>query len=211
MAAVTVANAGEQLKAGWPELEKSLKAIAGDQEFADGLAQAQDALGIQLPDDVYAALGSQFSVAFGGMGADQGDLKIAVVSNGDKAVLQKLADAGGAVTGLGDPTGAGDPTDAGGLTLKSAGDRTVLSLTEGYADEVASGSGLGDTTGFKDAVKDVDKAQVVGYVDIAGLLAAFKDEVGTDEAENFSGLSALGFSVTGDGASSDFSLRLSTK
>jgi hypothetical protein len=205
LAAVTVANAGEQLKAGWPELEKTLKGIAGDQEFADGLAQAQDALGITLPDDLYAALGSQFSVAFGGLGADASDLKVAVVSNGDKAVLQKLADAAGGQMGLADPAGGG------ALTLKTAGDRTVVSLTDGYASEIAAGSGLGDTAGFKAAVKDADKAQLVGYVDIAGLLTSFKDEVPADEAKNFSGLSAFGFSVTGDGATSDFSMRLTTK
>jgi hypothetical protein len=205
LAAVTVANAGEQLRAGWPELEKSFKSLAGDQEFADGLAEAQDFLGIKLPDDLYAALGSQFSVAFGGLGADQSDLKVAVVSNGDKAVLQKLADAAGQQMGFGDPIGGG------GLTLKSAGDRTVVSLTDGYADEVANGSGLGDTAGFKAAVKDADKAQVVGYVDIAGLLTAFKDDVPVDEVRNFSALSAFGFSVTGDGDSSDFTMRLTTK
>ena len=97
------------------------------------------------------------------------------------------------------------------MTLKSAGDRTVVSLTDGYADEIASGSGLGDTAGFKAAVKDSDKAQIVGYVDVAGLLTAFKDEVPADEAKNLAALSALGFSVTGDGGSSDFSVRLTTK
>jgi hypothetical protein len=211
LAAVTVANAGEQLKAGWPELEKTLKGVAGDQEFADGLAQAQDMLGVKLPDDLYAALGSQFSLAFGGVGADDNDLKVAVVSNGDKAVLQKLADAGTGLTGLADPTGAGDPTGTGGLAVKSAGDRTVVSLSSGYADEIASGSGLGDTPGFKDAVKGVDSAQVAGYVDIAGLVSAFKGDLDADDAKNFAGLSALGFTVSGEGTSSDFSLRLTTK
>jgi hypothetical protein len=205
LAAVTVANAGDQLKAGWPELEKSFKSLAGDEEFTEGLTQAQDALGIKLPDDLYAALGSQFSVAFGGLGADASDLKVALISNGDKAVLQKLADSAGELMGSVDPTGGS------ALTLKSAGDRTVVSLTEGYADEIASGSGLGDTAGFKAAVKDSDKAQIVGYVDIAGLVTAFKDEVPADGAKNLAALSALGFSVTGDGGSSDFSVRLTTK
>ena len=107
--------------------------------------------------------------------------------------------------------GFGDPTGGGALTLKSAGDRTVVSLTDAYADEVASGSGLGDTAGFKAAVKDADTAQIVGYVDIAGVLAAFKDDVPADEATNLGSLSAVGFSVTGDGTSSDFSVRLTTK
>jgi hypothetical protein len=199
LAALSVANAGDQLKAGWPALEKAIKGEAGEQEFADGLAQAEDALGISLPDDLYAALGSQFSLAFGGLGEGQSEFRIAAVTDGDKAVLQRLADA------------AGQSMGAGGLTLKSGDDRTVVSLSEGYADEVASGSGLGDTAGFKDAVKDADSARLAGYVDIAGLVAAFKDEIGAEEAKNLSGLSALGFTVSGEGNSADFSLRLSTR
>ena len=199
LAAVGVANAGAQLKAAWPSIETALKGAAGEQEFADGLAQAQDALGVKLPDDLYAALGSQFSVVFGGLGEGQSDFRIAAVTNGDKAVLQKLADA------------AGQGMGAGGLTLKSGDDRTIVSLSDGYADEVAKGTGLGDTAGFRDAVKDADSARVAGYVDIAGLVAAFKDEMGADEAKNLSGLSALGFTVSGEGNSADFSLRLTTK
>jgi hypothetical protein len=205
LAAVTVANAGAQLEAGWPEIETGLKGVMGDKQFADGLAQLQDALGIKLPDDLYAALGSQFSVAFGGVGADGTDVKVAIVSNGDKAVLQKLADSAGELMGSVDPTGGG------ALTLKPAGDRTVVSLTDGYAKQIASGSGLGDTAGFKAAVKNSDKAQIVGYVDIAGLLTSLKGEFSADEAKNLGSLSALGFSVTGDGGSSDFSMRLTTK
>ncbi len=142
-----------------------------------------------MPDDLYAALGSQFSLVFGGMGEGQSEFRVAAVTNGDKAVLQKLADA------------AGQGMGAGGLTLTSGRDRTIVSLSDGYADEIASGSGLGDTPGFKDAVKDADSARVAGYVDIAGLVTAFKDEMGADTAKDFAGLSALGFTVSGEGNS----------
>ena len=198
LAAVSIANAGEQLKQAWPQLEEAAKAAAGEQEFADGLAQVEDELGISVPDDLYAALGTEFSLVFGGMGEGQSELRIAAVTDGDKAVLQKLADAG---QGMG----------AGALTLKPAGGNTVLSLSEGYADVLAKDHGLGDTARFKDAVQDADSARVAGYVDIAGLLTEFKDEMGANEAKNFAGLSALGFSVSGEGNSADFSLRLTTK
>jgi hypothetical protein len=199
LAALSVANAGDQLKAGWPELEKNLKTALGEQEFADAMAQVEDTLGVSVPEDLAAAVGSQFSLAFGGMGEDQSDLRVAVVSNGDKAILQKLADS------------AGEGMGEGALTLKSAGDRTVVSLSEGYAGDIASGSGLGDTAAFKDSVKGADEARLAGFVDIAGVLAAFEDEIPADDAKDFAGLSALGFTVSGDGNSADFSLRLSTK
>lgn len=199
LAATTVANAGDQLKASWPELEKSLKSSVGEKEFADGLAQVQDALGVKLPDDLAAALGSQFSVAFGGMGEGQSDIKVALVSNGDKAALKKFADA------------AGQGMGAGELALKTQGSTTVLSLSDGYADEIASGSGLGDTPGFKDAMKGVDKSRVALYVDIAGMLNAFKDEIPASQAKNFASLGSLGITAGGEGTSADFRLRLTTK
>jgi hypothetical protein len=199
LAAVGIANAGEQLKAGWPELEKNLKGVAGEQAFAEGLAAAEDSLGITLPDDLYAALGSQFTLAFGGLGEAQSDLKVAMVTNGDKVVLQKLADA------------AGEQMGAGGLALKSAGQSTVLSLSDGYADEITSGAGLGDTAAFKDAVEDLDHARLAAYVDIAGVLATFKDEIPAEDAKDFAGLSAVGVTASGEGTSGDFALRLTTK
>jgi hypothetical protein len=198
LAAVSVANAGDQLRAGWPAMEKAVKEAAGEQEFTDGVAQLESGLGISVPDDLYAALGTQFSLVFGGTGESHSELRIAAVTDGDKAVLQKLSDAG---QGMG----------AGALTLKSTGGNTVVSLSDGYADELATQHGLGATDRFKDAVQDADSARVAGYVDISGLLTEFKDELGADEAKNLAGLSALGFTVSGEGNSADFSLRLTTK
>ena len=198
LAAVSIANAGDQLKQAWPQVEEAAKGAAGEQEFADGLAQIEDELGISVPDDLYAALGSQFSLVFGGMGEGQSELRVAAVTDGDRAVLQKLAD-------------AGQEMGVGALTLEPAGGTTVLSLSEGYADVLGKDHGLGDTARFKDAVRDADSARVAGYVDIAGLVTEFKDEIGADEAKNFAGLSALGFTVSGEGNSADFSLRLTTR
>ena len=198
LAAVSVANAGEQLEAGWPAMQKAIEEAAGKQEFKDGVAELESELGISVPDDLYAALGSQFSLVFGGMGEGQSDLRLAAVTDGDPEVLQKISDAG---QGMG--------SDA--LTLKSDGGTTFVSLSENYVDELSTQHGLGDTDRFKDAVKDADSARVAGFVDIAGLVGEFKDELGADEAKNLAGLSALGFTITGEGNSADFSLRLTTQ
>lgn len=199
LAAISVANAGEQLRAGWPEIEKTLKGFVDEEGYADALDSVESELGISVPDDLYAALGSQFTMVFGGMGEGQSELRVAAVTDGDKAVLQKLADAAGQTMG------------AGGLTLKPADGKSVLSLSEGYADELATGSGLGATDRFKDAVGSDDDARVAGFVDIAGLATEFKDEMDDEEITNLAGLSALGFTVSGEGNSADFSLRLTTK
>ena len=199
LAAVTVANAGEQLKSSWPQVESSLKEAIGAQEFADGVAQVEAELGISVPDDVVKALGSQLSIAFGGLGEDRSELKIGLVTDGDKDVLAKLTDA------------AGQGMGAGQLSLKSADGANVVSLSDTWADELTGDHGLGSTQGFKDAVKDADKARFAGYVDIAGLVDAFSDELPQDAATNLGGLSALGFTVSGEDRSGDFALRLTTK
>jgi len=200
LAAVSVANAGDQLKTSWPEMQKSLRAAVGDKELDDGIQQVEDLLGISVPQDLEAALGSQFTVVFGGMGAD-GAPKVAVVGDGDQAVLQKIADAGSVL---------GTPDE---LAFRPAQGRSVLALTDEYATEVTTGKGLGGMPGFKDAVRDVDKARLAGYVDISGLVAAFKDESAgsKQDAADIANLAALGFTVSGEGNSADFSVRLTTK
>ncbi|MEO6411628.1 MAG: DUF3352 domain-containing protein [Pedococcus sp.] len=199
LAAVSVANGSEQLKAAWPEIDKSIRDSVGAKEYTNALGEIQRTLGISVPKDLYAVLGSQFSLVFGGMGEGQGQLRIAAVTDGDHSTVSRLADAG--AKGMG----------AGALKVASGDERTVVSLSDDYADEVANESGLGGTEAFKSAVKDADQARIAGFVDIAGVVAAFKDEIGPEEAKNFAGFSALGFSVSGEGTSADFSLRLTTK
>jgi hypothetical protein len=199
LAAVGVANAGEQLRSAWPGIEKSLKSLAGEQEFADGLAEAQDALELTLPEDLFKALGTQLTLAFGGMGEGHGDPQVAIVTDGDRAVLQRLAELGGEQT-----TGAP-------LTLKQAGNRSVLALSDGYADSVANGSGLADSDTFKAALPDAAKAKFAAYADIAGLVAEFKDEASPEQAKDLAPLSALGITATGTGDHAEFRMRLTTR
>ena len=199
LAAIGVANAGEQLRTTWPQTEKSLRSMVGEQQFTDGLAQAQEALGITLPEDLFKALGTQLTVSFGGMGEGHADPQVAIVTNGDRAVLQKLADV------------AGQQTVGAPLTLKRAGDRSVLALSEGYAGTVAGGSGLGDTEAFKTALPDAANARFAAYADIAGLVREFKDEAPAQEAADLAPVAALGFSVSGEGDHAEFRVRLTTK
>jgi hypothetical protein len=199
LAAVGVANAGEQLRAAWPGIEKSLKSLAGEQQFTDGLAQAQDKLGLTLPEDLFKALGTQLTLAFGGMGEGHGDPQVAVVTDGDRAVLQKLADFGGEQT-----TGAP-------LTLKQAGNRSVLALSEGYADTVSSGSGLADSDTFKAALPDAAGAKFAAYANIAGLVAEFKDEASPEQTADLAPLAAFGVTATGTGNHAEFRMRLTTR
>ena len=196
LAAVSIANGGEQLRAVWPGLEKGLASVSSP---ADGpLAGVEKVLGVTLPDDLCAALGRQFTVVFGGVEQRNGELRAAVVGDGDQVVLGKLAKAGQALGGK-------------DLTLLPSPGRSVLATSGEYGQEVVTGSGLGDMPGFKDAVEDVEDARAVVYVDIAGLVSEFGDEMDPKDVADLGNLSALGVTVSGEGHSADFRIRLTTK
>ena len=208
LAAVSVANGGDQLRAAWPDIEKVLTGMgagsAADDRLAkdplakDPLAALEDQFGLSLPDDLCAALGSQFTVVFGGVEKRNGELRAAVVGDGDQVVLGKLAKSGQAFGGE-------------ALTLLPAPGRSVLATSDEYGQEVVKGSGLGGMPSFEDAVKDVEDARVVGYVDIAGLVSQFADELDEKDRADLANLSALGLTISGEGHDADFRLRLTTK
>jgi hypothetical protein len=198
LAAVTVANAGDQLKAAWPELEKTL-AGSGDGSGPDMLGELEQQLGLSLPDDLVKALGSQLTIAFGGLGTDTDEIKLALATDGDKAAMRKVADA------VGQGMGAGE------VAFKGGDRRTVLGLSDDWADAVAAGGSLGGTARFKDAVHGLDSARVAAYVDVAGLVEAFGDDMDADERKNLTALGSVGLTASGGDGAADFALRLTTR
>ena len=175
---------------------------AGQEEYDQGLAEVEDTLGISVPDDLVKALGNQLSVAFAGIGDGEApeSLEVGVVTDGDRAVLGRLVD-GGAQAGFG--------VD---LVTKEAGDRTVLSPSQAYADRLAAGrGGLGGSAAFKAAVPDLDGARVVLFADLAGLVEEFGDDVAAEYTQPLAPLSAFGATVSGSGDEARFTLRLTTK
>ncbi|WP_460966334.1 hypothetical protein [Pedococcus soli] len=201
LAAVSVGGAGDGFTAAWPQLQATIKASVGDKQYAAGLADVQKTLGISVPKDVAAALGSQFTVVFGGMEPGKGP-RLAIVGDGDADVLRKVV---GATAGL---------AGGGPATVHPAGGGTVVSLSDDYGQEVSTTHGLGDMPAFKDAIEHPESAQVAVYVDIAGLASQFKDDLGTAKPATTSvvdHLSALGITATSDGSGGDFAIRLTTK
>ena len=212
LAAVSIANGGAQLRAAWPEISRATgsgsapaqgrasatKGAAAAAPSERPLAAAERLLGISLPEDLYAALGSQLTLVLGGVEERNGQLKAALVGNGDQVVLGKLATSGQAFGGE-------------KLTLLPSPGRSVLATSDEYGQEIVTGSGLGTMPGFQDAVQDVEDARAVVYIDIAGLVSEFKDEMDPKDVADLASLSALGVTVSGEGTSADFRVRLTTK
>jgi len=189
LAAFGLDSAGEQVTS----------SLTSSKELVRQMTEAGADLGVKLPEDLKAALGDHATLAYGGMDGDT--VKVALRTGGDPAAVGRLVGAmnkGGVVN---------EPS----LHQSTAGGDPVVATTEEYARQLASGTGLGDQTSFRDAVPGAKDARVVLYVDIAGLLKAHGDEFGTELRKNVEPFSALGVSTHGEGKTAQFTVRLTTR
>lgn len=198
LGAFSITGLDESIRKAWPELDKAARGTLGD-DWQEGVDSFTSETGLSLPDDLAKAVGGETTVA---VGPDADEPKVAVISNGDRGLIDKLVGAASPSSGSAVPQ----------LTVKDAGDnRTVVSTHAGYADEVANGSGLGDSAAFKDAVPDADKAGTVFYTDISKSVEIFGADLDADEKANLAPLSAVGFAMWGEDDHAEFTFRLTTK
>ena len=190
LAAVSINDLGPNLQKQWTKLESTLTDTTGD-----SMSSLEQQLGMSLPDDLVKLLGTQTTLAFGGMGTDN-QPKFALKTNGDAAVATKL------VNTFADQGLSASVTPIDGGMVAGTGD---------YAAAVAQGSGLSGKDLFKKAVPSGDKAQMAMFADIAGLIAAFGADLPDSERANLAPLEAFGLSATAEGTSSDIAIRLTTK
>ncbi|WP_068327757.1 DUF3352 domain-containing protein [Janibacter terrae] len=198
-AALSISGLDESIRKAWPQFDKGARGSLGE-DWQDGIDSFTQETGLSVPDDLAKAVGSETSLA---VGPDADTPKVALVTNGDRGLIDKLvASVNSSTTGTG-----GTPQ----LTVKDAdGNRTVVSTDAGYADQVATGSGLADADAFRDAVPDADKAGSVGYLDIAKAVELFGEDLGDEERANLGALKSAGFAVWGESDHADFRFRLTT-
>jgi hypothetical protein len=192
LAALAVAGVGDQVVAAWEEFE----AAGAPAEFEEAL----DQLGLDLPEDLRALLGTDLVVAAFGDPADP-LLGARVRSEDPDAALSVL-------DGLVDSPDRGLP-----LVSAPAPDGFVVGTDRTGLDRVLTDGGLGDTDAFRAAVPEADSATAVGYVDLGSLvdqLIAQGGETG-QEAARFAAVEALGFSASGTDEGGRFVLRITTR
>ena len=127
----------------------------------DGLvAQAEEELGIELPDDLAVLLGDNAVAALDGTTTDGGELQVATrvtTADVDRAeqLLRRLT------------------ADGPDVTVRTADGRYTVGSTARYVDRLMSGeAGLGDRPEFRAALPDLAGAEVAVWVDPAGVIAA---------------------------------------
>ena len=190
VAALSVSGLGEALTTSWATLEDT----GMPPEFQEQL----DALGLDLPDDLGAVLGTDLALAV------TGDLSApsfgARVRTDDP---QRAAEVLDRVIGDADlPVGV-VPLD----------DGYVLASDQPLADALAEDGGLGDTEAFRAAVADPDDAGAVGFVDLGTLIDLVVAEGGDDatQAQEYAALDAVGFSASTTDDGGRLVLRITTR
>lgn len=192
LAALSVSGAGDSAVAAWTELEGSGALAEVEQPLVE--------LGLVLPDDLRAVLGSDLVVAvFGDL--ESPALGARVVTEEPEASAQTLDTLLGSL-------------DVGAAPVYSFGESDyVVASDEATADALAADGSLGDTDAFRAAVADPDRASAIGYVDLAAVLdqvVARGGEAG-QEAGKYSAVEALGLSASGTDEGGRFVLRITTR
>lgn len=192
LAALSVSGAGEALVKGWSDMEQS-GALSG---FEEQIA----ALGLNLPDDLRAVLGTDLAVAaFGqmlnphiGIRVDTEEPERAI------GIVDRL---------LSDPQ-LGVPAYSSQLS-----DGYVVATSPDAADVLGGDGDLGETDAFQAAVVDPDEATAIGFVDLAAIVDQLgeQDLGGGFEASDYAALDALGFSAGSTPEGGRFVLRITTR
>jgi hypothetical protein len=162
------------------------------------LAQVEEALGVSLPEDLVTLIGKGLTV-----GVE--DFSGGSPSLGIRGRSLPGRDAGQIVDRL-----VTVATQSGlGLEQRETGDGWVLATTPGYADALAGDGDLGDREKVKKVLPGVDSAPVAFYADLEAL-ATLAEENGTsaEDAQTMRELRAVGMSMTSDGESASFTVRL---
>jgi hypothetical protein len=184
---------------GLDRLLRQVDAAAG----MDTAAMVQRRFGVRLPQDAVTLLGDDRVVAVdgGSAAAATGMPSIGYRSVTDPAAAAEL------VRRL-DPL-VQQLTGGLGLVARPTADGLVVATTPQYAAALAAGDGgLGATSVFRDAVPDAGQAAAIGYLDLNRLAALMHVLSGDADTAALDPLSAVGLSVTVDGATTSYRLRV---
>jgi hypothetical protein len=191
LGAVSVSGAGNAAVRAYDQL-------AGSGGLA-GVEEQIASLGIELPDDLRAVLGTDLVVAVSGSFENPAFGARVVTDDPDRAtdVLGRLAS---------------DPSLGLPVTPVPVDGGYVVGSDPDVADTLTGVGGLGDTDAFEAAVPDADDATALGFANLAALLDQVPDSGGEGfQPSDLDALEAVGFSSTPTDEGSRFVLRITTR
>lgn len=199
MVAVGAASPTSAVSEGLDRLLKRLDSTTG----MDTAAMLQRQYGLRLPQDLVTFFGSDRVLAIDGP-AD--GTMAGLPSIGYRSITDPAA-AAGLVHRI-EPL-VSQVTGGFGLIARPTSDGLVMATTPQYAAALSAGDGdLGTTQAFQDAVPDADGASAIAFVDVDRLSAMLHAlEPGVHTA-NIDPVQAVGASVTVDGDTTSYRVRL---
>ncbi|MGH8971279.1 MAG: DUF3352 domain-containing protein, partial [Actinomycetes bacterium] len=181
VAALGLAEGQSLLPDLWESLRKSMDAAgasSGGPGFDEMVAQAEQELGIDLPDDLGVLLGSNLVAALGGDGLGSGELDLGakVTTDGEKAmaILDRIEAAANRL-------GADSGFDSSLVVRRTTEDGYVIGSSKGTLDRLEQPGKLGEDEAFGKALPDLDRAGFAMWVDIAALAEAFTGDGEVDK------------------------------
>ncbi|HEY6738918.1 MAG TPA: DUF3352 domain-containing protein [Actinopolymorphaceae bacterium] len=210
-AALSIGGAGDLVKKSWPQLQKALDQSGMGGEFDTMIRQAEQQLGVELPDDLVTLLGQDTTVAVdqegldslsGGSGMPKVGLRFTTDVAKAKPVLDKLLDTANQMMAA--------QTGSSQLQLGRADGNGQLAVgsTQEYADALVAGGKLGESEAFQLAIPEADKAQFALFVDLDKLEKLYLQTMKGEEKDNLEKLQAVGLSCGRDEDGSRFSFRV---
>ncbi|HEX6755173.1 MAG TPA: DUF3352 domain-containing protein [Mycobacteriales bacterium] len=182
---------GAAALSGGDELVRSFYDQLDKAGMGESLSSAEEDLGLTLPDDIAALVGSQTVLAVG-PGADEPEVGM-VSRTDDPAAARRAAEK---ILAKLDPGSS--------VTVRSSGDGTVLATTTGYADKLTASGTLGQQGNFTAALPDLDGAKFALYVDVQKAIA-----LGDEEAPaSAKAVKAFGITAGSDGDTSTVHFRV---
>jgi hypothetical protein len=182
---------GAAALSGGDELVRSFHDQLDKAGMGESVSSAEEDLGLTLPDDIAALVGSQTVLAVG-PGTDEPEVGM-VSRTDDPDAARRAAEK---IMAKVDPGSS--------VTVRSTADGTVLASTPGYADKLAASGTLGQQENFTAALPELDGAKFALYVDVQKAIA-----LGDEEAPaSAKAVKAFGITAASDGDTTTVHFRL---
>ncbi|MBA2769815.1 MAG: DUF3352 domain-containing protein [Sporichthyaceae bacterium] len=193
---------GDQLVAPmWDSLRKQMDAAGSDFDKAE--AEAEQSLGMKLPEDLEAVLGSNLLAALDADGLTEGRVEVGVLTTTDPDRAAPIIDRMARLLQEGEP----------GVRAELTEDGYVVASSGSMLRRLTAGGTLGDIEAFRRALPDADDARMALWLDVEPLVQSLTGAFdGSAEVDpNLAPLAGFGMTVsTQDGGSGEFRLRLVT-
>lgn len=206
MVAVGLADGDELVTRAFAAIREALgdeggAGMFGLSTFDDAVAQAEQFLGIELPEDIAVLLGDNVVAALDG--GDSGEPQVGARISTDVTRAERVLDAITRASGGALP-----------LERRTVGKDLVVASTPQQADRLSTDGTLGDKGSFTKALPDLEDADAAAWVDVRGLVGLFGVGGGNDPGEvddDLEPLEGVGLSVSSEGkGSATFRLRVVT-